>query len=114
MATDKETLRIMIDVVKATFALQSVDDRLFVLELAWLALASAARTDALALPEGFRTERARQAARLEQMAALVRAGEPHVELERLWDEGDHAGFVRQIRDLMDRERATGNDEKGGA
>jgi hypothetical protein len=77
------------------------------LELTWIAFAANARTEQLSIPGGFPEEQARQVQRLQRIAELVRGDEPDLELERLWQEGDHDGFVARVKHLMD-------DEKGGA
>ena len=57
--------------------------RLKVLEVAWLMLASNARTEALIAPGGFPEEKARQVERLRRMADLVGADEPDLETAAL-------------------------------
>ena len=85
-----------------------ISDRLFVLEVAWLVLATWARQEALAFPDGFPAEQARQVDQLEKMAGSVRADTPDLELERLTREGDFDGAAAHLRKLMD------DDSKGGA
>lgn len=76
-------------------------ERLEVMNLAWLAVANNARTEALILPGGFPAERSRQVDQLRQMADLVSTDEPDLEMERLYHEGDVEGMARRIRDLRD-------------
>ena len=63
-------------------ATMSMDDRLLVLQLAWVLLAQQARNEALAFPGGFPTEQAHQLEQLEKIALLVREDTPDLELER--------------------------------
>ena len=79
----------------------STSARLEVLELAWLLLASNARTEALIVPGGFPEEKARQLQHLRRMADLVGADEPDLEMERLFHEGDVAGVIRRVQELAE-------------
>jgi hypothetical protein len=95
--------------VNAVLAGLPTQERLDVLELAWLTMASQARTEALITPGGFPAERDRQVQVLRNMAVLVGDDEPDLEMERLFQEGDHEGMLRRLQSLRD-----GLDEKGGA
>lgn len=87
----------------------STHDKLLVVQLAWLTLASNARTDALFVPGGFPEERARQGDQLRKMAELVGIDEPDIEMERLIQDRDVEGMLRHMQKLTDQ----ANDEKGG-
>ena len=79
----------------------STREKLDVLSAAWMIIASIARTEALAEPDGFPTERARQVERLRRYAEMIAIDEPDPETERLWHEGDHqAMFRRQEQQLQ--------------
>jgi hypothetical protein len=78
-----------------------MDDRLLVLQLAWIILAQQARNQALAFPGGFQGEQSRQVGQLEKTALLVREDTPDIELERLTQEGDYAGCLEHLRKLRD-------------
>ncbi len=89
----------------------STQDRLILLETAWLVVASTARSDALVFPGGFPAEQASQLKHLERMSLLVREDTADLEAERFFQEGDVEGmrkhFRAKIRQLED------EDEKGG-
>src|SRR6266850_5067915 len=87
--------------VYAACAGLSTRDTLEVLQLAWLSVASNARAEALIAPGGFPEERARQLEHLRNMAELVEADEPDLELERLFHEGDIEGMLRHMQRLVD-------------
>jgi hypothetical protein len=70
--------------------------RLHVLELAWLASASEASSDALAIPGGHDAERDRQLAALDRLATRVRDRQPDVEFTRLLEEGDWDAAERYL------------------
>jgi hypothetical protein len=95
--------------VNAALAGLSARERLDVVNLAWLTIASNARTEALITPGGFQEERERQVQVLRAMAVLVSADEPDLEKERHFHEGDIEGLLRHLQSLRD-----GLDEKGGA
>jgi hypothetical protein len=78
----------------------SMDDRLLVLQLAWMILAQQARNDALAFPGGFPAEQTRQLAQLEKISHLVGEDTPDLELERLTREGDFDGALEHLRKIM--------------
>ena len=101
MAENDAVFKVLTGLVEvlATSGLES-DDRLFALELAWLSMASNARTAAIAFPGGFPAQQARQVERLAKISALVSGATPDLELERLWQEGDVEGYVARIRTLM--------------
>lgn len=84
-----------------------MDDRLFVLQVAWIILAQQARNEALAIPGGFPAEQARQLLTLGNVARLVEGDTPDLELERLWLEGDVEGAIQHVLKLRD------TLEKGG-
>ena len=109
MPDEGKMLELVVKLVKATFDLESHDDRMRALEIAWVFLASQARTEALAVPGGFSATRDRQARRLEELLVWVRTDEPDLEAERLWHEGDREGFMMHIDELTRRLR----EEKGG-
>jgi hypothetical protein len=67
-----------------------------------------ARNDALAIPDGFPTEQARQLGQLEKIGLLVKGDTPDLELERLTQEDDWEGVLAHLRKLQD------DLEKGGA
>jgi hypothetical protein len=54
--------------------------------------------EALAFPDGFPREQAKQIEELEEMAELVRGDEPDLEIARLVEEGDMDGLVRLMRE----------------
>jgi hypothetical protein len=91
-----EVLRRLEDVIDACGDATG-DDQLFLLELAWMATAAHSRASALAFPGGFTEARASQVARLEKILAIVRADEPDLEMERMWQEGDHEGFAQRLQ-----------------
>ena len=70
-------------------------EKLDVLSAAWMIIASTARTEALAEPDGFPAERARQVERLRRYAEMIAIDEPDMERERLWHEGDHEAIFRR-------------------
>ena len=79
----------------------SAREKLNVLEMTWLVVASTARTDALTMPGGFPEERARQVAQLRRLADIVEADEPDLETERLFQEGDDLdAWARRVRGLL--------------
>jgi len=65
-----------------------------------MALAQQARNEALAFPEGFSTEQARQLHHLEGIAVLIGTDAPDIELERLTQEGDWDGVLKRLRSLQ--------------
>jgi hypothetical protein len=85
----------------------SMEDRLMALGMAWIVLAEQARNEALAFPDGFPAEKARQLTQLEKMALLVSHATPDLELERLTQEEDWDGVFQHLKTLWD------NREKGG-
>ena len=78
----------------------SLDEQLMVLSLAWLERAQRLRSDALAIPDGFPDEQARQLRELEKITALVRGDAPDLELERLFHEGNLEGVWQHLRKLQ--------------
>jgi len=78
----------------------TLDEQLMVLSLAWLERAQRLRSDALAIPNGFPDEQARQLRELEKITALVRGDTPDLELERLFHEGDLEGVWQHLRKLQ--------------
>ncbi len=90
----------------------STRDRLVLLETAWLAFASTARSDALVFPGGFPAEQASQLKHLERMALLVREDTADLEAERFFQEGDVECMLEHFRSKM--RQLQDEDEKGGA
>jgi len=78
---------------------ESLDEQLMVLSLAWLERAQRLRSEALAIPNGFPDEQARQLRELEKITALVKGDAPDLELERLFHEGDLEGVWKHLRNL---------------
>ena len=77
-------------------------ERLLVLQMAWLVLASNARTEALPSIEGFLAEQARQVAQLDKMMLqLVSTDTPDLEMERLFRQGDMEG-MQHLRSRLNR------------
>ncbi len=74
-------------------------EKLDFIQLAWLCVASNARTEALIDPGGFPAERERQVAQLRKMADIVSVDEPDLEMERLCREGDFAAMARRVKEL---------------
>jgi hypothetical protein len=112
--TDRELLRTLKAILNASAAGGAAFDfRLMALELAWITLAEEARSVALPFPGGYSTERQRQLEHLEKMAALVRGGEPDLELERLYQEGDAEGVLEHLRksDSVSRLQLDKNEKK---
>lgn len=99
---DRDTLAIVVAITQATEKLATYDDRLMAIEIAWLALASTARAEALAIPDAFPAVRARQVEHLERMALLVRDDEPDLEAERLTQENDVEGLLRHLKTQRDK------------
>ena len=87
----------------------SSDDRLFVLLLAWMAIASNARTAEMFRPNGFQEQQQRQVTQLKKILAMVETDVPDVEMERLYHDRDWAGMAAHIKNLFEHE-----GEKGGA
>jgi len=100
MSSDHDPLEVLLRVYTACAGL-SMQARLEILELAWLTVASNARTEALIQPGGFPEERTRQVEHLRRMIDLVTVDEPDLELERLYQEGDIDGMLRRAWRLMD-------------
>ena len=75
------------------------DDQLVALQLAWWVTAANIRHAEVEDPTGPSALRDNQAAILEEMAAWVRGYPCDAELERLWLEADHEGFVKHLRRL---------------
>ncbi len=90
----------------------STQDRLILLETAWLVVASTARSDALVFPGGFPAEQASQLKHLERMAFLVREDTADLQAERFLQEGNVAGMLEHFRSKM--RQLQDEDEKGGA
>jgi hypothetical protein len=102
---ENEAITAMIAVLETCEAnAPSLEEQLMVLSLAWLERAQRLRSDALAVPNGFPDEQARQLRELEKITALVRGDAPDLELERLFHEGDLEGVWQHLRNL----------QKGGA
>ena len=80
--------------------LPTTRDRFDALNLAWLAVASQARTDAMITPGGFTDEQERQVHRLRAMADFIATDEP--ETQRLFNEGDFEEMERRLRAWIDR------------
>ena len=87
--------------VYAACAGLSIRDRLSVLQIAWLAIADNARTEAQMSLGGFLEEQVRQLTQLRKMFALVDNDEPDLEIERLYLEGDREGIRRRMEAIMD-------------
>ena len=87
--------------VYAACAGLSIGDRLTVLQIAWLAIAGNARTEAQMRLGGFLEEQVRQLTQLRKMFALVDTDEPDLEIERLYFEGDREGMRRRMEAIMD-------------
>ena len=87
--------------VYAACAGLSIVDRLSVLQIAWLAIADNARTEAEMRGGGFLEEQVRQLTQLRKMFGLVDADEPDLEIERLYFAGDVDGMRRRIGALLD-------------
>ena len=85
-------------------------ERLEVLGMTWLTVANNARSEALAIPDGFPLERARQVEQLASMAALIGAHEPDLEWERLAQENDLAGMLRRLQQLADEVKLPGDEQ----
>ena len=79
-------------------------DRLIVLQMAWLVLASTARTEPLPAIDGFVAEQARQVAALEQMLLWVQSDTPDYELERLAQTGDVDEMMAYLLNLHSKDR----------
>jgi hypothetical protein len=103
----------------------STREKLDLLQLTWLSVASNARTEALVLPGGFPEERARQMALLHEMADQIGADKPDLKAERLlheieglYHDGDEAGAHRREEDLqwhlLDRLRERRDENDGPA
>ena len=88
----------------------STRDRLVLLETAWLAFASTARSDALVFPGGFPAEQASQLKHLERMALLVREDTADLQAERFFQEGNVEGMLEHFRSRFG---SLSEDEKGG-
>lgn len=88
------------------FTERNIEDRerLDILSIAWLLTAGNVRAEALAIPEGFPAEQARQITLLDRLALLVREDTPDLEGERLFQEGDYDGmmqhYARRLSDAM--------------
>lgn len=101
--TNKEALTAVTSTLDVRVELSLSDqDMLHVLEMAWLVLAQMERDKQLAVPGGFPEEQARQLGVLHKMSHLVGDSEPDIELERLWQEGDHEGYQRRLRELWEK------------
>jgi hypothetical protein len=74
-----------------------IRERLAILEMAWLMLATQERCHALATPGGFPEAQAQQLERLDSMATLVRTDTPDLEAERLFHEDDLDGMMEHFR-----------------
>lgn len=70
-------------------------DQLMILQLAWITLAGRVRSKAIAVGR-FQAEQAEQVRQLDKMKSLVSADTPDMELERLHQEGDHAGVAEYL------------------
>ena len=79
------------------------DDRLMVLEIAWLASAKAARTGTAADRGGFPSVQAIQVAQLDAVARLVRQDAPDPVLDRLLRNGDYDGVATHVKNLVKHE-----------
>jgi hypothetical protein len=93
--------------VYAACAGLSTCDQLTVLQIACLAIAASARTEAQISSGGFLEEQVRQLAQLRRMAELIEADEPDLETERLYRERDREGMRRRMQGLMDPGMETG-------
>ena len=97
---ENEAIAAMVAVLETCEAnAPSLEEQLMVLSLAWLERAQRLRSDALAIPDGFPDEQARQLRELEKITALVRGDAPDLELERLFHEGDLEGVWKHLRNL---------------
>jgi hypothetical protein len=71
--------------------------RLVVLRLLWIGMSAEARSEALAFPGGFETERDRQVAILSKLLAMTITDKPDLEAERLMEEGDWEGMDEYLK-----------------
>jgi hypothetical protein len=97
---DEETSELVMAVLDAVSHL-SLEDRLTGIEIAWIALAHRARSEALAYPGGFPDEQARQLGHLEKLGLLVAGDAPDLELERLQRQGDLEGALKHLLQRLD-------------
>jgi len=75
----------------------STADKLGVITVMWVSVASNLRSDALVAPRGFPEERIRQFAVLRWMVEMVGGDEPDREVERLFQEGNIDGIWERFR-----------------
>jgi hypothetical protein len=88
---------------------EELADRLL---LAWLFAAADARAEALSLPKGFPTARARQVEQLRAVASVISASEPDYEGKRLLDEEDYHRLLRHSFQQLADAGLIGGDMKG--
>jgi hypothetical protein len=96
---DRARLKALIEVYAATVDLPT-QERLLVVQIAWMLLASHARTRGLPFSGGFFAEQKRQLQLLGRMADFVRAETPDLEMESLSQECNFEGLMRYFRDLL--------------
>jgi hypothetical protein len=115
---DKDWLDRLHQIVNLVCADLSTPEKLDLLSAAWLLVASNARTERLAEPDGFPTERAHQVERLRAFAEMIALDEPDLETERLWHEGNYQEMVQrqhqQLQQLLDEKPRDEQDEGGEA
>jgi hypothetical protein len=76
------------------------DDRLLVLEIAWLVCAKQARSGASTVPGRFPSVKASQVAELHAIAELVQQDAPNPALDRLLQDGDYDAVARHVMSLV--------------
>jgi hypothetical protein len=76
------------------------DDRLLVLEIAWLVCAKQARSGTSTVPGGFPTVQAGQVAELQVVAQLVQQDTPNPALDRLLQDGDYDAVAKHVVSLV--------------
>jgi hypothetical protein len=96
MHDDRELLEATGRVLDAC-ADQPMDDRLLILQFAWITLAQQARNEALGVRGGFPAQQAKQLEQLYKIAQVVKSDAPDLELERLIQEGDIEGALQHMR-----------------
>ena len=99
MHDDKELLEATARVLDAC-ADQPMDDRLLILQFAWITLAQQARNEALAVRGGFSAQQGKQLEQLYKIAQVVKSDAPDLELEHLIQEGDIEGAVQHMRNRI--------------
>ena len=89
-----------VNAVLAACATLPADDRLLVLEIAWLVSAKQVRSEALTIPGGFPSVQAGQVAELQVVAELVQQDAPNPALDRLLQDGDYDAVARHVMSLV--------------